>query len=193
MHITARGQRHPGVFHLAADRRQDRPDRQGRPKCHAPPCGPSRQSHPGQNHRFHPPWRIRRSLSPSFTREPNRRRESIPRPGRPSLLACLARMTGTVPTGLAEASRLAPAVINPPSGAVVGLFTRLRNRPVRPFWTNDSARFHEMSARDPTELTLQNSRSSRHCIDACNHQSDPISSQLSRSETISWVEWHRGI
>jgi hypothetical protein len=64
VHIAARGQRHAGVFHLAADRRQDRARQQSRPKRHASPRGPSRRSHPGQTHRFHPPWRLRRSLRP---------------------------------------------------------------------------------------------------------------------------------
>jgi hypothetical protein len=38
-----------------------------------------------------------------------------------------------------------------PCGAVVGLFTWLRNRPDRPVWHNDSARFPEKSANNDQE------------------------------------------
>jgi hypothetical protein len=96
---------------------------------------------------------------------PNRRRESIPRPATPILLAIVAqalRLTRLwsiprpagpsllaierqAPAWRSSGPSHSPAVINPPSGAVVGLFTRLRNRPDRPFWTNDSSRFQEMS------------------------------------------------
>ena len=67
--------RHPCIFHLAADRRQDPAHRQRRPKRHPAARGPSRRSHPGQHHRFHPPWRLRRSVDP-FLGGCHRRRES---------------------------------------------------------------------------------------------------------------------
>ena len=64
VHVPTRGQRHPCVFHLAADRRKDRAHRQGRPSRHAPPRGPSQQSKSGKTAGCpHPPWRLRRSLS----------------------------------------------------------------------------------------------------------------------------------
>jgi hypothetical protein len=64
VHIPARWQGHAGIFHLAADRGQDPARRQRCPKRHASPRGPSRRSHAGQPHSFHPPWHIRRSLGP---------------------------------------------------------------------------------------------------------------------------------
>jgi hypothetical protein len=62
VHVPARRQRHTCVFDLAADRSHDPAQSQRRPKRRATPLGPSRRSHAGQPHCFHPPWHLRRSL-----------------------------------------------------------------------------------------------------------------------------------
>ncbi len=136
-----------------------------------------------------PPSLASPASHPLYPREPDRRRESIPGPVRPSLLA-LVRMTGTFPAGSIKASRLTPSVSNPPSGAVVGLFTRLRNRPDRPFWNNDSARFQEMCAADRNERKLGKSKLFNRCVRECNHRSLPILCQIPfwKSFPTAWRE-----
>jgi hypothetical protein len=83
-------------------------------------------------------------------------REARPPSGSPFLVpparACRSVLrTGPISAGQDRRCRLVPAIHDRPVGAVVGFFTRLRNRPDRPFRPNDSARFQKMLAIEGAE------------------------------------------
>jgi hypothetical protein len=127
VHILARRQRHPGVFHLATDRREQPADGQPGPERQAPASMATRRSLAGRDHRYHPPWLPQRPTTcrgrcpwiPFRPLEPPARRLAAGGPTRPRRY----------------------------QSACAGVPSHAKNRPFHPVKPNDSAGSAEMHDR----------------------------------------------